>query len=60
MQIIGLASVILFLLSLTSFLVAFYNPAMVTTGTSLGFLFLIVAAIMLGITIMKRNKTERI
>ena len=41
-------------------MVAFYNPSMVTTGTSLGFLFLIVAAIMLGVTIMKRNKTERI
>jgi hypothetical protein len=60
MQIIGLGSVILFLASLASFMVAFYNPHMVTTGTSLGFLFLIVAALLLGITIMKRNKTERI
>lgn len=60
MQIIGLASVILFLMSLTSFMVAFYNREMVTTGTTLGFLFLIVAALMLGVTIMRRNKTERI
>ena len=60
MQIIGLITVVLFLASLTSFMVAFYNPQMVTTGTSLGFLFLIVAAILLGVTIKRRNKTERI
>ena len=60
MQIIGLAAVILFLASLASFLVAFYNPRMVTTGTTLGFLFLIVAALMLAVTIKRRNKTERI
>jgi len=60
MQIIGLASVVLFLASLASFLVAFYNKEMVGTGTILGFLFLVVAAIMLGITIRSRNKTERI
>jgi hypothetical protein len=60
MQIIGLITVVLFLAALTSFMVAFYNPNMVTTGTSLGFLFLIVAAILLGITIKRRNKTERI
>lgn len=60
MQIIGLITVVLFLASLTSFMVAFYNPEMVTTGTSLGFLFLIVAAIMLGVTIKRRNKTERV
>lgn len=60
MQIIGLIAVVLFLASLTSFMVAFYNPQMVTTGTSLGFLFLIVAAILLGVTIKRRNKTERV
>jgi hypothetical protein len=60
MQIIGLASVVLFLMALASFLVAFYNVEMVRTGTFLGFLFLVVAAIMLGITIRSRNKTERI
>jgi hypothetical protein len=60
MQIIGLASVVLFLAALASFMVAFYNPQMVTTGTSLGFLFLVVAALMLGVTIKRRNKTERI
>ena len=60
MQIIGLASVVLFLMSLASFLVAFYNIEMVRTGTILGFLFLGVAAIMLAISIRSRNKTERI
>jgi len=60
MQIIGLITVVLFLASLASFLVAFYNPEMVTTGTTLGFLFIIAAALMLAITIKRRNKTERV
>lgn len=60
MQIIGLITVVLFLASLASFMVAFYNPEMVTTGTTLGFVLLIAAALLLGITIMRRNKTERI
>ena len=60
MQIIGLMSVVLFLASLASFLVAFYNTEMVRTGTFLGFLFLAVAALLLGFTIRSRNKTERI
>ena len=60
MQYIGLASVVLFLASLASFLVAFYNLEMVRTGTILGFLFLGVASLMLAVTISRRNKTERI
>jgi hypothetical protein len=60
MQIIGLASVVLFLASLAAFLTAFMNPNFVQTGGILGALFLGVAALMLGVTIRRRNKTERI
>ena len=60
MQLIGLATVVLFLASLASFLMAFYNSELVGLGTGLGFLFLIGAALMLAVTIIKRNKTERI
>ncbi len=60
MQLIGLATVVLFLASLASFLMAFYNNDLVGVGTTLGFLFLIAAALMLAVTISKRNKTERI
>ena len=60
MQYIGLASVVLFLASLASFLVAFYNAEMVRTGTILGFLFLGIAALLLAVTIARRNKTERV
>ena len=60
MQLIGLAAVVLFLASLASFLSAFMNPDFVKTGGILGVLFLGVAAMMLAVTIKKRNKTERI
>ncbi len=60
MQIIGLASVVLFLASLAAFLTAFMNPNFVQTGGILGVVFLGVAALMLGVTIRRRNKTERI
>jgi hypothetical protein len=60
MQIIGLASVVLFLASLASFLTAFmYNNYMIQGGV-LGALFLAAAAIILGFSIRSRNKTERI
>jgi hypothetical protein len=60
MQIIGLASVVLFLASLASFLTAFmYNNYMLTGGV-LGALFLATATVILGISIRSRNKTERI
>lgn len=60
MQTIGLISVVLFLASLAAFLTAFMNPNFVQTGGILGVLFLGVAALMLGVTIRRRNKTERI
>jgi hypothetical protein len=60
MQLIGLATVVLFLAALASFLTAFMNPAYVRTGGILGVLFLGVAAILLAVTIKRRNKTERI
>lgn len=60
MQIIGLTTVILFLASLAAFLAAFMNPDFVKTGGALGVLFLGVAAILLAVTIKRRNKTERI
>lgn len=60
MQLIGLTTVVLFLASLAAFLSAFMNPDYVKTGGILGVLFLGVAAIMLAVTIKKRNKTERI
>ena len=60
MQLIGLGAVVLFLASLASFLMAFYNKDLVGVGTTLGFLFLFGAVLMLAITIIKRNKTERI
>jgi len=60
MQLIGLATVVLFLASLAAFLSAFMNPDYVKTGGILGVLFLGIAAIMLAVTIKKRNKTERI
>jgi multisubunit Na+/H+ antiporter MnhB subunit len=60
MQIIGLATVVLFLASLASFLSGFLYPDLAKTGGVLGALFLGIAAITLAITIMKRNKTERI
>ncbi len=60
MQIIGLATVVLFLASLASFISAFLYPDFVKTGGILGVLFLGVAALLLAVTIMKRNKTERI
>ena len=60
MQIIGLASVVLFLASLASFLMAFmYNNYMVPGGV-MGVLFLAAATVVLGISIRSRNKTERI
>ncbi len=60
MQIIGLASVVLFLASLASFLTAFMNNNYMVPGGVLGALFLAAAAIILGISIRSRNKTERI
>ncbi len=60
MQIIGLTTVVLFLASLAAFLAAFMNPDFVKTGGALGVLFLGVAAILLAVTIKRRNKTERI
>jgi hypothetical protein len=60
MQIIGLASVVLFLASLASFLTAFMNNNYMKTGGVLGVLFLAAATIILGISIRSRNKTERI
>lgn len=60
MQIIGLTTVVLFLASLASFLVAFYRLDMVRTGTILGSLFFAVAILLLGFVIRNRNKTERI
>ena len=60
MQIIGLASVVLFLASLAAFLTAFmYNNYMVSGGV-IGALLLAAAALILGISIRSRNKTERI
>ncbi len=60
MQIIGLAAVVLFLASLASFMSAFLYPDFVKTGGILGVVFLGIAALLLAVTIMKRNKTERI
>lgn len=60
MQTIGIITVILFLAALASFVMGFYNPARLQIGAGLGFLFLAVAAFLLGVTIKKRNKTERI
>jgi hypothetical protein len=60
MQKIGLVTVILFLAALAAFMAAFMNRDFVKTGGALGVLFLGVAAIMLGVTIRRRNKTERI
>lgn len=60
MQFIGVSTVVLFLLSLASFMVMFMYPNYVTTGGIMGLVFLAVAAIMLGVTIKRRNKTERI
>ncbi len=60
MQIIGLASVVLFLASLALFVSGFINPNFAQTGMILGAVFLIAAAVVLGVTIKKRNKTERI
>ena len=60
MQTIGLLSVVLFLASLAAFMTAFMNPKFVQAGGMLGVLFLGIATLMLGLTIRKRNKTERI
>lgn len=60
MQLIGLTTVVLFLASLASFVAAFLYPDFAKTGGMLGVLFLGVAALLLAVTIMKRNKTERI
>lgn len=60
MQLIGLATVVLFLASLASFLSAFMNPNYEKIGGLLGVLFLGLAALLLAVTIKKRNKTERI
>lgn len=60
MQLIGLATVVLFLAALASFLVAFYNNDWARTGITIGFLLLAFAALLLTVTIKKRNKTERI
>ena len=60
MRLIGLATVVLFLASLASFVSAFLYPDFVRTGGILGVLFLGIAALLLAVTIMKRNKTERI
>ncbi len=60
MQIIGLSSVVLFLASLASFLSAFMNADFARIGMILGALFLVIAALVLAVTIKKRNKTERI
>ena len=60
MQIIGLASVVLFLASLAAFLSAFMNNDFMKIGGIIGVLCLAAATLMLGATIRKRNKTERI
>ena len=60
MQIIGLASVVLFLAALTAFLTAFYNNDFMKTGGIIGALCLALAILLLGIAIRKRSKTERI
>ena len=60
MQLIGLAAVVLFLASLASFMSAFLYPDFVKTGGILGIVFLGIAALLLAVTIMKRNKTERV
>jgi hypothetical protein len=60
MQIIGLASVVLFLASLALFLTAFMNKDYMIPGGVLGALFLAAATVILGFSIRSRNKTERI
>jgi hypothetical protein len=60
MQLIGLATVVLFLASLASFFVGFMNRDYMRTGGILGALLLVAATIILGVTIKSRNKTERI
>lgn len=60
MQYIGVATVLLFLAALASFMTMFLYPGWVRTGGILGVVFLIVAALLLAVTIKRRNKTERI
>lgn len=60
MQYIGLATVVLFLAALASFMTMFLYPEWVRTGGIMGVVFLIVAALLLAVTIKRRNKTERI
>jgi drug/metabolite transporter superfamily protein YnfA len=60
MQYIGVATVVLFLAALASFMTMFLYPAWVRTGGIMGVVFLIVAALLLAVTIKRRNKTERI
>jgi len=60
MQLIGLTTVVLFLASLAAFMAAFMNPGYVTTSGIVGVLLLGAAALILAVTIVKRNKTERI
>ena len=60
MQLNGLMSVVLFLSSLAAFLLAVLYPSYQIIGGALGVIFLAAAFLILAVTIMKRNKTERI
>lgn len=60
MQTIGILSVVLFLASLASFMVMFYNSTWGRVGGILGLILLAAAAMLLAVTIKKRNRTERI
>ena len=60
MQLIGFTSVFLFLASLAAFLLAILYPSYEKISGALGVLFLAAAVMILAVTIMKRNKTERI
>jgi hypothetical protein len=60
MRSIGLLAVILFLASLAAFMGGFMYPDWFSTGGTLGGLLLLAAAGLLAVTIIKRNKTERI
>ncbi len=60
MQIIGLASVVLFLGALAALLAGFMNDNFMKTGGIIGVICLALATLLLGVTIRQRNKTERI
>lgn len=60
MQSIGLLSVVLFLASLASFMIMFFNESWTRTGGIVGLLLLAAAVGVLAVTIKKRNSTERI